>query len=43
MAAAQEVSIPDDVSFLSELTNLTVRRHWEVAKVRLFQNIKAQG
>jgi len=31
------------IATLLGVNEKTVRRHWEVAKVRLFQNIKAQG
>ena len=33
----------DEIAALLGVNEKTVRRHWEVAKVRLFQNIKAQG
>ena len=33
----------EEIAALLRLNEKTVRRHWEVAKVRLFQNIKAQG
>jgi len=33
----------EEIAALLGVNEKTVRRHWEVAKVRLFQNIKAQG
>ncbi len=33
----------DEIAALLDVNEKTVRRHWEVAKVRLFRSIKAQG
>ena len=33
----------EEIAVLLGVNEKTVRRHWEVAKVRLFRNIKAQG
>jgi len=33
----------EEIAALLGVNERTIRRHWEVAKVRLFQSIKAQG